>query len=67
MTHARQYDNDEGTFNEWKPVQTRCPKCQQTDASYRVWESNDGAYEDVQYQCLNPACRHVWWVDGIDS
>lgn len=67
MTHTRQMNDDEGNFNTWNKTEIRCSKCGKTDCSYRVWESHDGAYEDYQYQCLNPDCRHTWWIDGIDS
>ena len=43
-----------------------CPKCHATEGnSYQIWESSDGAFEDVKYTCQT--CKHVWWIDGIDS
>jgi len=65
------YEDNEGKFEEWKDClsHSNCPKnCSHPKEGliqYRIWESNDGAYEDYQYKCTN--CGHTWWVDGIDS
>ncbi len=56
-----------GEFDEWKHTGRNCPKCKQPTVYYREWESSDGAYEDYQYRCRTPECKHSWWVDGIDS
>jgi len=64
MTTARQFEDHEGTFEEWKPDSEPCRKCG-GHVKYRVWESSDGAYEDYKYRCDD--CGHSWWVDGIDS
>jgi hypothetical protein len=32
---------------------------------HRIWESSDGANEDVHYRCLD--CGHDWWIDGADA
>lgn len=66
MTHMRQMADGEGTFGEWELSNTKCPQCGSL-MYVRVWESNDGAYEDEKYQCQNTPCMHSFWVDGIDS
>ena len=66
MTHMRQMEESEGTFNEAKPSDRKCPKCGSPMTS-KTWESSDGAYEDEKYTCTSPACGNVVWVDGIDS
>jgi hypothetical protein len=45
-------------------VKTLCRKCDSTNVVYRIWESSDGAYEDINYHCLD--CGYGWWVDGSD-
>lgn len=42
-----------------------CRKCKKESAICYVWESSCGGYEDYKYVCQE--CKHVWWVDGIDS
>jgi ssDNA-binding Zn-finger/Zn-ribbon topoisomerase 1 len=64
MTHTRQMDDSEGTFEEWKPDAAPCPKCG-GHVLCRLWGSHDEAYEDHQYRCID--CKYTWWVDGIDS
>jgi hypothetical protein len=66
MTHTRQMADSEGDFGGWKPDAVPCPKCG-GHVEARLWESSDGAYEDWQFRCVEPDCRHTWWVDGIDS
>lgn len=65
MTDARQYDNSEGDFANWRPSSMPCRHCQSPHVQYRVWKSKDGGYEDYQYQCAE--CRRIWWVDLIDA
>ena len=66
MTHTRPMHDDEGTFAGWNFAAIECPSCGDKHHVYfRIWESNDGAYEDRQYRCW--VCKHTWWVDGIDS
>jgi len=63
MSDARQYSETEGTFRK-EEESTR--KCHQCDAvmTCKIWESNDGGYEDTKYTCPK---GHIEWVDGIDS
>lgn len=65
MTHTRQLDDSEGVFGAATATEVACPKCHAQRVSFEVWESNDGAFEDVKYTCAG--CGHVWWMDGIDS
>lgn len=51
--------------NEWERAETVCPKCGSSEYYWRIYESSDGAHEDVQYGCRN--CRYARWIDGIDS
>ena len=61
----------DGTFTStWKPTKVeapefRCRACQSDDVWYRMWESSDGGYTDLQYQCYG--CRRMWWVEGPDA
>lgn len=60
----------EGTFrNAWKPTAPEAPefrcRCGSDEVLYRVWESDDGAYEDVKYRC--GTCGRTWWVEGSDA
>ena len=73
--HSRPMRDDEGTFDEWRPARAvlpggaegpwPCSRCGGTRVRYRTWESRDGAYEDVQYEC--PDCPRTWWVEGDDG
>lgn len=40
-----------------------CSKCG-SPMTGRMWESSDGAYEDVKWTCPN---GHIQWVDGDDG
>lgn len=56
--------------DEWKPTKTenpdfKCRVCGSDDIYYRNWESSDGAYDDVQYECRG--CKRKWWVESSDS
>ena len=42
-----------------------CRYCGADAVRYRTWESSDGAFEDIHYQCL--ACGSEWWIDGPDA
>ncbi len=64
MTHTREMADDEGTFDDWRKSREPCRKCGANTVTVRLWESNDGAYDDYQFRC---ACGHTWWVEGIDS
>jgi len=79
MTTSRQFADSEGTFNAWTIHPDPCTRTLAYDqlgthpvtavpcgavVHSRVWESSDGAYEDVQYRCAN---GHTWWIDGIDA
>ena len=43
----------------------QCPKCGSCSVKFRTHESSCGGYEDDEFKCQ--ACKHTWWVDGIDS
>ncbi len=57
----------EGTFQPAEEKRHRCYKCKQDTVKMETWDSSCGGYTDYKYTCENPACKHVWWVDGIDS
>jgi len=57
----------EGVFQKSSSCFYKCIKCGKNTATYEVWESSCGGYEDYKYTCQNPECKHVWWIDGIDS
>jgi hypothetical protein len=65
MTHTRQMADSEGEFDSWHFTALRCRHegCGKPVLE-RLWESNDGAFEDHQYRCED---GHTWWIDGIDS
>lgn len=65
MTHMKPMGEHEGKFAGESEPAGNCPKCGSDRYTCRIWESNDGAYEDVKYECQ--ACKFVRWVDGIDS
>lgn len=65
MTHMKPMSETDGEFTKREGSKMACPKCQQTNVTVQTWESSDGAYEDYKYTC--PDCKHVWWIDGIDS
>jgi hypothetical protein len=67
MTTSRKFSDSEGTFSGWLLTTDECPKCKERNVRVRTWESNDGAYEDYQFQCFALTCGHAWWVDGPDS
>lgn len=56
-----------GTFTrpEGKARKTVCPHCFGEDVTVRLWESDDGAYEDWRFTCKS--CGHQWWVEGPDA
>lgn len=63
-------DHKDGTFrDEWRVAPITNPRfqcqCGSKRILYRIWESNDGAYEDTKYQCLE--CGHIWWVESDDG
>lgn len=54
----------------WKPTKAenpdfKCRKCGSDDIWYRKWESSDGAYDDVKYECRG--CKRTWWIESSDS
>jgi DNA-directed RNA polymerase subunit M/transcription elongation factor TFIIS len=52
--------------SKWAPALIGvCPKCRSSEIVYRVWESDDGAFEDTRFRCLD--CAYDWWVDGSDA
>jgi DNA-directed RNA polymerase subunit M/transcription elongation factor TFIIS len=53
----------------WKPTKEenpnfKCQKCGSDDTWYYIWESSDGAHEDVRYKC--DGCGRQWWIEGSD-
>ena len=66
MTHTREMGEHEGEFTACQNTSRKCGKCGGPMAC-QTWESSDGAFEDYKYTCMNKACMHVHWVDGIDS
>lgn len=67
MTHTGPMHESEGRFSAERVSVQRCRgKCARlTDHKCQTWESNDGAYEDYKFTCLE--CSNVFWIDGIDS
>jgi DNA-directed RNA polymerase subunit M/transcription elongation factor TFIIS len=55
--------------SDWKPISTltnfECQKCSSKEVIYRVWESDDGGYEDVHYKCKT--CGKSWWYESDDA
>ena len=62
--HTKPMKDSAGTFSNWKKSSMWCSKCG-GESSYRTWSSYCGGYIDYQYKCQS--CKHVWWIDGIDS
>jgi hypothetical protein len=68
VTHMKEMSEDEGTFSNEKMADCACRKCKKTNVVVeKKWSSSDGGYEDYKYECQNPECRHVWWIEGPDS
>ncbi len=73
--HAREMHESEGESTEWqhatldRPDGTKdpwpCRICGGLEVYYRVWESHDGAYEDVNYHCRS--CGRKWWCESDDG
>lgn len=40
----------------------KCRQCQSNEILFYVWESSDGAHEDIHYFCTN--CSKEWWVEA---
>lgn len=62
--HTKSMSESEGEFTDTKFSTRSCPKCN-GQVKVETWESSCGGYEDYKYTCVQ--CKHVWWVDGIDS
>lgn len=65
MTHMKPMPDSEGTFQPYKKSARPCPYCGSAERYYRVWESNDGGFEDEKHECRT--CGKTWWIEGIDS
>lgn len=66
MTHMAPMPESAGKSGAAQKSAFPCPHCKVEGQHFvRLWESNDGAYEDEKHNCT--ACGKVWWVDGIDS
>ena len=55
---------------DWHPTKEvnpgyKCRECGSNNIWFRMWESGDGAYEDIKYECRE--CNHTWWIEGSDS
>lgn len=58
-------EDEPGRFtSDWLLSDDRCVECF-GPTEVRLWESSNGAHEDVQHRCLD--CGHTWWTDGIDA
>jgi ssDNA-binding Zn-finger/Zn-ribbon topoisomerase 1 len=64
--HTKPMSEHEGDLADAVPSQRKCSKCG-SPMVCQTWESSCGGYEDYKYTCTNKSCRHVHWVDGIDS
>ena len=65
--HTKPMSDDEGTFQDPLPdVGRACPKCGGAMVC-EPWESSCGGFTDYRYTCLSTTCKHVLWIDGIDS
>lgn len=64
MTHMRQMDESEGTFDLPHLSSTSCPRCG-GKVEIRLWKSSCGSYEDEKHVCRD--CGYTRWIDGIDS
>lgn len=65
MTRMGSTRDSDGTFREPQRSGRPCPECGSMEHFYRVWESNDGAFEDEKHECRS--CGKTWWIDGIDA
>lgn len=63
--HTKTMAEHEGTFKELEKTERPCHKCKGTNVTVQDWDSSCGGYTDYKYTCGD--CKHVWWVDGIDS
>jgi len=64
--HDKPVAEQDGRFSEPSVAQIPCLKClSQASVTVRCWDSSCGGYTDYKFTCQ--ACRHTWWVDGIDS
>lgn len=56
-----------GNFTtSWKTAPgSSCPRCH-SPVEFRLWESQDTAFEDEQYRCTNVLCGYSWWVESSD-
>lgn len=66
MTHMKTMSEHEGEFSPGTFTVRRCSECREnTRHEVKVWESSCGGYEDEKFICQ--ICKHVFWIDGIDS
>lgn len=64
--HTGPMSETQGDLSDARESSRKCPKCQAA-MTVETWESSCGGYEDYKYTCTDAKCRHVVWVDGIDS
>lgn len=69
--HSGPMRESDGTFrDDWKPTRAdnpafTCRQCGSGDVWYKVWDSADGGYEDIKYECRG--CKRTWWVESSDA
>lgn len=65
--HTKPMADSDGVFSspEQEKYICRQPECGKKEVICEKWESSCGGYEDYRYTCQ--ACKHGWWVEGIDS
>ena len=64
IMHDKPLSESAGEFTSSDYSSRPCPKCGGR-VKVSVWESSDGAYEDLKFACEK--CAHTWWVDGPDA
>lgn len=64
--HSTTVSELDGTFQDPKPVECKCPKCG-SPMTVQEWESSCGGHDDEKYTCTNKACGHFYWIEGSDS
>lgn len=67
MTHFAPMKETEGKFGEEMVSSRMCPACEKHHVIVRMWQSNCGGFEDLQFRCTTDGCGKVWWVDGSDA
>lgn len=63
--HTGPMKESEGSIETTKTLDRKCRKCGHDRATYQLWESSCGGYEDEKFTCLG--CGDVTWVEGPDA